>query len=84
MSGAALLRGGDSAHAGSRLMMSDDTGDGDGNGHAFTDRWLRVLWLAAIRDAGGGGGAVAPPINVVEWCISGVCSLGRDHWKSCR
>ena len=24
------------------------------NGRTLTDRWIRVLWLAAIRDAGGG------------------------------
>ena len=24
------------------------------NGRSLTDRWLRVLWLAEIREAGGG------------------------------
>ena len=65
VSGAALLRGGDLVHVVSRLMMSDDTGDGD---------WFPVA-TAARSQTGGfgccgwlycvtlGAGLVAPPIG---------------------
>ena len=49
--------GGDSAWAGSCLMVSDDTGNGDWfpmTTAALTGRWLQVLWLADICDARGG------------------------------
>ena len=57
-------------------MTSADKGDGD--------RWLRVLWLAAIRDAGGRGlwllqstcvSAPSCSTREVEWCMSGTCTL---------
>ena len=40
-------------------LVSGDTSDGDcqiahDNGYAPADRWVHVLRLAAIRDAGGG------------------------------
>ena len=54
VSGANSLCEGDSVRFGASLMMSDDTEDGDlvslGNFRALTGRWLRQLWLAAVRD----------------------------------
>ena len=47
--------------------------------------WLQFVTL--------GAGPVAPPINMRErtvmlgevgWCMSGLHTLSRDHWKSCR
>ena len=46
VSGAALLRGGYSVRAGSRLMMSDDTVDGDW--------WFPVATAARSRTGGPG------------------------------
>ena len=63
VSGQALSPGGDSVRAGSHLLVSVDTGDGDlcpVTTAAFTDRWLRLLWLDAVLDAG----PVAPPISM--------------------
>ena len=59
VSGQVLYPGGDSVRAGPRLLVSVDTGDGD---RLPTGSCLRVLWLAAIRDAGGR--PVDPPISM--------------------
>ena len=45
VSGATLLRGGDSVHVVSRLMMSEDTGDGD---------WFPIATAARSRTGGFG------------------------------
>ena len=60
------------------------------NGRAPTDRWLRVLWLAAIRGRGPwllqSACERAPSCLVMEagWYVSGLCTLCGDQLKSCR
>ena len=94
VSGQALSPGGDPVRAGSRLLVSVDTGDGDRfpmttTAHSLTGGsecrgWLqfvmRGLWLLqSVREH-------APPCPAREawWHVPGLCTLGRDQLKSCR
>ena len=73
VSGPVLYLGGDSVRAGPHLLVASD------NGHAPADRWVCVLRLAAIRDAGGGG----------LWLLQSACDhapyvvLSHGGWVTC-
>ena len=43
----------------------------------YADRWTRVLWLAAFRDAGLSSVADA------GWDVYGLCTFARNQLKFC-